>query len=460
MADVLKEEGNILYKKGDYLGAVDKYTAALELDTVNAVLYGNRAVALMALARNQEALADAQAAYARDSQNRKYILRVAKLTGLLGDPTAALALYAQAEPTAPQNELFPFLEMERNLRQAYSLDGKAAGYALDSAEKHLGRGVPVPPAWRLRRAQILASTGRCAEAESLVVSLLREQQTPEALVLRARLILQNGADVDAAIAHFRQALQLDPDNSDARTLFKAVRSMDTAKTTGNEAYKAGNYAGAVDKYTEAIALLKELVDGDNAVLGTLFTNRASAHAAQGSHDQAVADADIAIGIDINNPKPLRIKARSLRQLEQFDDCIAVYKRYLEIDPQNGDIRAELRTAMREQKMSLRKDLYKILEVEKTSSSVEIKRAYRRLALVHHPDKNQGDAAAAERFKEITEAYETLGDEQKRARYDSGADMAQEDYGYAQSPFQGGFDGHVDPSVFFNMFNQSQYSQFR
>ena len=64
-----------------------------------------------------------------------------------------------------------------------------------------------------------------------------------------------------------------------------------------------------------------------------------------------------------------------------------------------------------------KDYYKILGVDRTASSDEIKSVYRKLALKHHPDKNPDDKQAEERFKEINEAYEVLGDSTKRAKYD-------------------------------------------
>lgn len=64
-----------------------------------------------------------------------------------------------------------------------------------------------------------------------------------------------------------------------------------------------------------------------------------------------------------------------------------------------------------------KDYYKVLGVERTASDDEIKKAYRKLALKYHPDKNPGDSKAEERFKEINEAHEVLGDSQKRAKYD-------------------------------------------
>ena len=65
----------------------------------------------------------------------------------------------------------------------------------------------------------------------------------------------------------------------------------------------------------------------------------------------------------------------------------------------------------------KRDYYKVLDVPKTATEAEIKKAYRRLAMKYHPDRNPGDSEAEERFKEAKEAYEVLADQQKRAMYD-------------------------------------------
>jgi curved DNA-binding protein len=72
-----------------------------------------------------------------------------------------------------------------------------------------------------------------------------------------------------------------------------------------------------------------------------------------------------------------------------------------------------------------RDYYKVLGLDKSATEKDIKSAFRRLAQRYHPDKNPGDRSAEERFKEINEAYEVLGDPQKRAKYDRlGASYAQ------------------------------------
>src|ERR1041384_5247292 len=92
----------------------------------------------------------------------------------------------------------------------------------------------------------------------------------------------------------------------------------------------------------------------------------------------------------------------------------------------------------------KRDYYEVLGVERGVADEEIKKAYRKLAVKFHPDKNPGDKAAEEKFKELGEAYEALSDPQRRAAYDQ--------YGHAafdpRARRGGGGGGFHDPFEIF------------
>ncbi|MBC7411903.1 MAG: molecular chaperone DnaJ [Bacteroidia bacterium] len=92
----------------------------------------------------------------------------------------------------------------------------------------------------------------------------------------------------------------------------------------------------------------------------------------------------------------------------------------------------------------KRDFYEILGVSRTADDAEIKKAYRKLAIKHHPDKNQGDKAAEEKFKEAAEAYETLSNAEKRQRYNQ--------YGHAGAAGGRGGHGGMDMDDIFSQFS--------
>jgi len=117
-------------------------------------------------------------------------------------------------------------------------------------------------------------------------------------------------------------------------------------------------------------------------------------------------------------------------------------------------RERMRVANQEAKKAARKDYYKILGVDKKVTDDELKKAYRKLALKWHPDKNsqteEKKQEAEKKFKDINEAYSVLSDAEKRKQYDLGVDP-NDPTGGAGGFQQGGYESNIDPNIIFQTF---------
>jgi len=113
-------------------------------------------------------------------------------------------------------------------------------------------------------------------------------------------------------------------------------------------------------------------------------------------------------------------------------------------------------------MDYNKDYYKDLGLNKDSSDEEIKKKYRKLALKHHPDKNQGDKNSEEKFKIISEAYEVLSDDTKKQEYDTRSPNGKSYSSFNSSFFGGGQDifSHFfgENSPFGNFFRSEEFTE--
>jgi molecular chaperone DnaJ len=99
-------------------------------------------------------------------------------------------------------------------------------------------------------------------------------------------------------------------------------------------------------------------------------------------------------------------------------------------------------------MATKRDYYEVLGVDKNATADEIKKAYRKLAIKYHPDKNPGDKEAQDKFIEAAEAYEVLSDADKRAKYDQyGHSMGPQGFRGGAGGFGGGFGGFTVEDIF-------------
>ena len=140
------------------------------------------------------------------------------------------------------------------------------------------------------------------------------------------------------------------------------------------------------------------------------------------HADAIKAVDRAIEFE-ESIEALFQKTDAFIEWEKFDEAVRTAHRATEVKPEDNSVREKLKKAEIALKQSKTKNYYKILGVARNADKKEIKKAYKEQALIWHPDKNADNQEEAEtKFMEIAEAYEVLGSDELRPRYDRGEDV--------------------------------------
>lgn len=430
---------------------------AIDADSASATYRSNRAAAYISDSNFKLALEDAKVADELEPGNSKILHRLARVYTSLGRPSEALAVYDRITPAASATDRAPAQAMLQHITSAEvalkeGTSGSMVLHGLDQAERGLGLGVDRPRQWKLLRGEAYLKMGNVnalGDAQTVAMSLLRENQAdPEALVLRGRALYGQGEN-DKAIQHFRKALECDPDFKDGVKYLRMVQKLDRMKEEGNNCYKSGQWQKAFDTYTQAL----EVDPNNRGTNSKLLQNKALCSMKLKDYTSAIEFCDAALKLEPSYTKARRTRAKALGESGDWEAAIKDLKALHETSPEEPGLAKEIRAAELELKKSKRKDYYKILGVEKDAGESEIKKAYRRLAILTHPDKNPDDPKAAEKFQDVGEAYETLSDPEKRQRYDSGEDLIDpsEMFGGGGGGFGGGgMQGmNIDPEMLFN-----------
>uniref|UniRef100_A0A8V5GY79 DnaJ homolog subfamily C member 7 n=1 Tax=Melopsittacus undulatus TaxID=13146 RepID=A0A8V5GY79_MELUD len=403
-AESFKEQGNAYYAKKDYNEAYNYYTKAIDTCPNNASYYGNRAATLMMLGRFREALGDAQQSVRLDDSFVRGHLREGKCHLSLGNAMAASRCFQRVleldhKNSQAQQELknaTTVLEYEKIAEVDFEKrDFRKVVFCMDRALEF----APACHRFKILKAECLALLGRYPEAQSVASDILRMDSTnADALYVRG-LCLYYEDCIEKAVQFFVQALRMAPDHEKACIACRNAKALKAKKEDGNKAFKDGNYKLAYELYTEALG-----IDPNNIKTNAkLYCNRGTVNSKLRKLEEAIDDCTNAVKLD--------------------DTYIKAYLR-------RAQHKQLLKNAQVELKKSKRKDYYKILGVDKNASEDEIKKAYRKRALMHHPDRHSGASAEVQKeeekkFKEVGEAFTILSDPKKKARYDSGQDLEED-----------------------------------
>lgn len=272
---------------------------------------------------------------------------------------------------------------------------------------------------------------------------------PRILCARGKVLVYNGADV-LGKKHFAQALSYDPDLKECQVLMKNIKKSLAMKEEASLIFKTGDYAAAIVKFQECLT-----IDTMNSQYNAaILLNISICEDKQGKKQDALRTLNKALKYNPKYAKALCKRGDMRMALEEYEEAVRDYSEASDHDRNGFGVQAKLKDAQAKAKKAKRKDYYKILGVSKDVQDPEINKAYKKLALKWHPDKNAGceeqAATAKKRFQEINEAKAVLTDREKRDQYDQGFDLDEINSGKAGGGMGGGMGG-MDPHDLFSMF---------
>ncbi|XP_047054505.1 dnaJ protein P58IPK homolog B [Lolium rigidum] len=330
--------------------------------------------------------------------------------------------YMELKPgtASVEKELSQLLQAKNALESAYSQsDAGDFSKVLEYVKKIVLVFSPGCLQAKLLKAKALLALKDYSSVISETGFILKEDEDNlDALLLRGRAYYYL-ADHDVANRHYQKGLRLDPEHTELKKAYFGLKKLLKKTKSAEDNAAKSKLRMAAEDYKAALAM-----DPDHTLYNVnLYLGLCKTLVKLGRGKEAISSCTEALSIDEELVDALAQRGEAKLLTEDWEGAVEDLKEAAQKSPQDMGIREAYMKAEKQLKLSKRKDWYKILGISKTASAADIKRAYKRLALQWHPDKNQENREEAENmFREIAAAYEVLSDEDKRVRYDRGEDL--------------------------------------
>ncbi|KAK9079403.1 hypothetical protein SSX86_001074 [Deinandra increscens subsp. villosa] len=525
--------GNQAYSNGDLVKAEDCYTQGLNSVSENEksrsclralmLCYSNRAATRISLGSMKEALEDCLMAASIDPNFLKVQVRAAHCYLGMGEIENAKKQYMKCLEFGNDNsvDMKVIAEASEGLEKAQKVLGcveqstellqRRASEDLECALRLINDALQISSCsdkllqmkadslFMLRRYDEVIQTLTADEAETSTGSFSRTWRSH--VIIKSYFYLGR---LDEALEFIRKQENSDhimegvgnTNQESAIPLADTIRELLSHKSAGNEAYKSGKHSEAVEHYSAALSCSVE----SRLFASVCFCNRAAAYRGLGQIPDAIADCSLAIALDPNYLKAISRRASLYEMIRDYGQAANDLQRFVSLlttrVEEKGDVSAaasdtlssmnelkqtqiQLSNIEAESRKGIPLSAYLILGVESTASAADIKKAYRKAALRHHPDKaaqslgrgDDGDDGVwkeiienvrkdTERlFKLIGEAYAVLSNPSKRLKYDQDEEKRNEVGRFTRSN-SSRMAADVQNSVFEKSGNQGQWQDSR
>ncbi|KAL6752449.1 DnaJ-like protein [Haematococcus lacustris] len=424
------QNGDAAVARGAYRDALSEFTRAIDIDSSSPLLHIKRAAVYITLRQQAQALKDLDIAIQLDPANVAGYLNRGKLLKQSCEIDAATrdfmtVLAHRPDQKAAIKELELLQGLRHNLEEAQRLFDSGYTHGARNALAKVQETSSDCIEALLLDAQLLAAADEHEQVVAVTGRLLKnEPSNLKALVLRG-IAYYRLHDHDLAKRHFGEALKFEPDYTEARQQFNKVKAFDRKRQAAEKALEAGDWAQAEGLFAEALHLDP---DHRKANVG-LWLGYAKARRQLGRVPEAREAFQNVLILQPGHEEATVAVIELLMEEEQHQEAVNKAREAVQQDQGSRRFRQLLHDAERRLKIASRKDYYKLLSVSKGASDREIKKAYRDLAKQYHPDKvsEAEKKDSEEKFRQVAEAYEVLSDADKRARYDAGEDVDQQQH---------------------------------
>lgn len=419
------QAGDLHVSKGELTTALKHYSNFIEVNPTAAIGYSKRAAVYIQQKRFKEAVVDLDKALDVDPKYiQGYLQRGSMFRQICrygdGEKDYEKVLELKAAHSTAEKELSQLHQAKSSLDLAMSsFESGDVAKAQDYLDKVVLTLSPDCSKARLLKSRVLLNSkdysGAIAESGRV---LKNDENDLDALLLRGKGYYYL-SDHDVAVRHYQKGLRLDPEHSELKKEYFKLKNLLKKSKNADDLAEKSKFRMAVEEYKAALEM-----DPEHTLFNAnLYLGLCKVLVKLGRGKDAMSSCSSALDINGELLEALIKRGEAKILLEEWEGAVEDLKFVVSKDHQNREVRELLKKAEHGLKMSKRKDWYKVLGISKTASAADIKRAYKKLALQWHPDKNVDNQDEAEaKFREVAEAYEVLGDEDKRAKYDRGEDL--------------------------------------
>ena len=456
----LKELGNNQFKNKNYSSAIEYYTRGINMNPSEPVLYANRGTCFKCLGKYKESVKDYKKAVQLNPRNTKNMKKLSSVYIILGNFGEAQILLQKCCNLEPEDSSHNYeLNKAKKMVEDYEkIHEKVKEQKWEDVEEQSKKLLTDASSFiELQKIYIQACLELC-KFQSVIdyihnnVSSSTKSRDEEFNYLLAKAYYFKG-DYELAKKEINNIIKQGFIDEKYSILKEHIEKIDPAKIRANTYFKNNNYDQAIQEYTK----LLEFDPENKNFMSIILTNRALCYKKQGKNMEALKDADQAIHYNPHYSTAYIRRALIYEEFKMFDDAKSDLSKAKELDPNNTKIDGYMNEANQKADQARNRDYYQILGINRNATADEIKKAYRKLALKYHPDRNseteQTKKIAQRKFEDVSDAYAVLSDPKKKEMFDQGIDPLNPEVASGAGP-AGGMNMHFsggDPNEIFKMF---------